>query len=322
MGKDDSLGVDYQYLVTGVNALSRAHRVKPMAGHLGAAVIAGYFIGEQQPGLDPIVFAGIESELDRIILGESVFSPQAGAAITVSEMFAPYEKEMGHKESIDAIAQALSRNIDETHESGHNVIFASIAIRALKDHPEFAAPSIVKGFSQLISNFDGTTPGSGYYGIERGRIDGSLVQPAMDQAFPPYAGLHSMVNGVFDELILRAAEKRQGYGGLVHIINHAAALCELARYGYQQLAIEGLRAHHQHVQLWRTLPNVEAEFGPETPVENAPWSPEYWRSGKLRPGNARLTHRIKTIYGFNVLADFCDDQTKTRQAKDMLRYLL
>ena len=33
------------------------------------------------------------------------------------------------------LAEVLSHNLDQPRESGHNVIFASIAIRALKGHP-------------------------------------------------------------------------------------------------------------------------------------------------------------------------------------------
>ena len=77
------------YLAKGLNAMSRAHRVNTMAGHLGAAVVAGYFIGEQHPNLDDKVYAGIEAELDRIIHGESVFSPTKDAPIAVAEMFKP-----------------------------------------------------------------------------------------------------------------------------------------------------------------------------------------------------------------------------------------
>ena len=85
--------VDLDYLEKGLNAMSRAHHVNTMAGHLGAAVVAGYFIAEQHPNLDDKVYAGIESELNRIIRGESVFSPRKDASITVAEMFTPFAKE-------------------------------------------------------------------------------------------------------------------------------------------------------------------------------------------------------------------------------------
>ena len=55
--------IDFDYLPRGLYAMARAHRVSAMSGHLGAAVVAGYFIGEQHPDLDEKVYTGIEAEL-------------------------------------------------------------------------------------------------------------------------------------------------------------------------------------------------------------------------------------------------------------------
>ncbi len=52
------------YLEKGLNALARAHHMSSMAGHLGASLIAGYYIGEQRPNLDPEVTKGIEGDLN------------------------------------------------------------------------------------------------------------------------------------------------------------------------------------------------------------------------------------------------------------------
>ncbi len=127
---------------------------------------------------------------------------------------------------------------------------------------------------------------------------------------------------VLDTLIQHAPERRQGFGGLWHVINHAAALSELAQYGYQELAITGLTAHHQHLQLWKTLPNVTDELGAETPTKYDPRLPVYWQSDDLRRDRARLTHRIKTFYGFDTLVKLVEDETKQEQGYDKLRYLM
>jgi hypothetical protein len=315
--------IDRDYLARGLCAMSRAHRVNPMAGHLGAAVIAGYFIGEQHPDLDAEVYAGIEAELQRIMRGESVFSPPADAPITVAEMFEPFAaKEQPQEDLIDGIADALAHNVDQARESGHNVIFAAIALRALRDHPEHATPSTTDGIRKLIAAFDNATPGSGYYGKQRGRIDGSNVPLPEDAALPPYADLPAMASIVLDELIQHAPERRVGFGGLVHVINHAAALAELARYGYRELATNGLAAHRQHLRLFRTLPNVAAELGADTPTENDPRTPAFWQSGNIRRDGARLVHRIKTLYGFDTLIELVEDQYRRSLANDSLRYLM
>ena len=314
--------VDFDYLAKGLYALSRAHHVNTMAGHLGAAVLAGYFIAEQHPELDPQVCQGIEGELNRIIRGESAFSPGEKATISVAEMFEPSDREQPKEHLIDGIAEALTGNIDRARQSGHNVIFAAIAIRALKKHPEFATPSVTEGIRQLTLQFGDTTPGSGYYGQQRGRIDGREVLLPTDNAVPAYADLRAMANVVMDEVIEHASEHRQGFGGLWHVINHAAALAELARHGYPELATRGLAAHHQHIQLWKTLPDVSEELGPETPTEHDPRSAAFWQAEDIRRDRARLDHRIKTLYGFDALVDLVEDEQRRKQANCGLRFLM
>jgi hypothetical protein len=315
--------IDFGYLYKGLCGLASAHRARPMAGHLGAAVIAGYFFGEDQPDLDDAVHRGVEKELERIIRGEeSVWFDPKKSGITVADMFRPLPEETPQESLIATLAEALSRNLDQLRESGHNVIFASIALRALHDHPVYATPTIVHGIRKLIEGFNDAHPGRGYYGKERGWIVGNKVSLSEDDDFPPYQSEHDMARVVIDELIATASLRRQGFGGLWHVINHAAALVELSRFGYQELARTGLRAHRQHVRLWRSLPNVEAELGRMTRAEHDPRKPEFWATGALKRDEARLTHRIKTLYGFNVLLQLSDDQKQRKRASEAMLYLM
>jgi len=314
--------IDSGYLAKGLSAMARAHQVSAMAGHLGAAVVAGCFIAEQHPDLDDAVCEGIEGEMAQIIGGGSVFSPREGAKLSAPEMFEPFAAETPDESRINGIAEALEGNIDQTRQSGHNVIFASIAIRALRGHPELAIPAVVEGIRTLVACFDGGSPGSGYYGKEKGRIAGQNVPLPDDDALPPFADLVTMANTVVDDLIQHAAKNRSGFGGLWHVINHAAGLAELARYGYPELAAKGLAAHRQHVRLWRTLPDAAAEFGPETPTDHDPLTAAFWQSGQIRRERAHLTHRIKTMYGFDALISLVEDKTKRSRGRDRLRYLM
>ncbi|MEZ6123580.1 MAG: hypothetical protein R3C49_10430 [Planctomycetaceae bacterium] len=314
--------IAFDYLPKGLCALARAHQVSAMSGHLGAAVVAGYFIGERHPDLDDRVSTGIEAELDRIIRGESVFSPKKNAAISAAAMFEPFPKEVPQENLIDAIADALSRNIDRARESGHNVIFASIAIRALKDHSDLATPSIVDGICKLIAAFDHVSAGSGYYGKEKGRINGREVVLPNDDGIKPFPDLQAVANAVVDDLIQHVAQRREGFGGPWHIINHAAALAELAQQGYRDLAIKGLPAFHEHFRLFHTVPDISEEKGPETPTSDSPLTAAFWTPEKIRRERAHLTHRIKTIYGFDELSDLIESDSRRSQGADKLRYLM
>jgi hypothetical protein len=130
-----------------------------------------------------------------------------------------------------------------------------------------------------------------------------------------------MVDFVIDELIQSVSIRRQGFGGMWHIINHAAAITELSRYGYRDLARKGFAAHRQHVRLWRTLPDVKEELGALERSQADPRIGTYW-SGELKRDEARLTHRIKTLYGFYTILPFVEDEKKRTQAEDSLLYLM
>lgn len=314
--------VDFEYLYRGICGLAHAHPAGTMAGHLGAAVAAGYFIGEVQSELPDEIYRGIEGELDRVMKGEeAIWFNAKKAGITPEEMFQPFPEQPAATQQIPTIAAALQKNIGQMRQSGHNVIFASIAIRALHDHPDYATPQIVQGIDKLINGFNNASPGRGYYGKEKGWLTGNQVELKPDAAFPAYSGISQMVTVTINEMIATSSIKKQGFGGLWHIINHAAAITELDRFGYQKLAAEALPAHHRHIQLWRSLPDMESELGAVEKSEHDPRQPEYW-AGMLKRDEARLTHRIKTLYGYYTLRRYLENDAKRKQADEAFLYLM
>jgi len=314
--------INFKYLYTGLCGLANAHKAGTMAGHLGAAVVTGYFFGEDQNGLVDPVYRGVEGELERILRGEeAIWFNAAEIGLSPLELFQTLPTEPADAKLIPSIAQALAENGEQLIESGHNVIFASIAIRALSDHPEYATPTLVTGIRRLIESFKNAYPGRGYYGKERGWLKGDQVELAPDDSFPVYADLQELVNVTIAELIGTAPIRRQGFGGLWHVINHAAAITELDRYGHKPLAQRALAGHHAHVRLWRSLPDVSAELGPATKAALSPLAPEFWQ-GDLHRDQARLTHRIKTLYGFYTLMRHVTEATVRQQAEDAFLYLM
>ncbi len=314
--------IDFDYLYKGVCGIANAHQAGTMAGHLGAAVTAGYFFGEDQSDLPDEVFTGVQGELERVIGGEeAIWFNAKKAGVTPTELFEPFPKEKPSEELIKSIADALEKNVGQTRQSGHNVIFASIALRGLHDHPEFATPQIVTGIRKLIEGFNNAHPGRGYYGKKTGWLTGNQVELKPDDKFPAYQSLQQMVDVTIAELIATASVRKQGFGGLWHIVNHAAGITELDRFGYKQVAERGLPAHHQHIRLWRSLPDVKAELGATIKADHDPRQPAYWE-GMLKRDEARLTHRIKTLYGFYTLMRFIEDKATRKKAENAFLYLM
>ena len=165
-------------------------------------------------------------------------------------------------------------------------------------------------------------PGRGYYGKQRGWISGDKVSLPADDAFPDYDSEQAMVETVIDELIRSASIRRQGFGGLFHIINHAAGLTELSRCGFQHVARKGWAAHRHHLRLWRSLPDVELELGKLERSELDPRTPAYWDRTVSSQWSAWLTHRVKTLYGLHNLLRFVKDPAKRKAAETEFRYLM
>lgn len=314
--------IDFQYLTRGVYGLANAHQAGTMAGHLGAAVSAGYFWGEDLGDLPERVSRGVEAELERIIAGEeAIWFNAKKAGVTPTELFREFPTEAARPELIGTLDSAMRPIAGQLKQSGHDVIFAASAIRALHDHDELSTPSVISGLQKLIERFRPTSPGRGYYGKEKGWLIGSQVQLTEENNFPAYESIQQLAETTIRELIDTASMHRQGFGSLWHLINHAAAIVELDRFGHRELARLCLPAHHQHVRLWRTLPDLTEELGPVQKAEHDPRESVFW-DGMLRRDEARLTHRIKTLYGYNVLRQLLEDPAIIDQADDALLYLM
>jgi hypothetical protein len=48
----------------------------------------------------------------------------------------------------------------------------------------------------------------------------------------------------------------------------------------------------------------------------------YWTSGNIPYDRALLTHRVKTMFGFDELAAAVDEEAKEKAAYDKLRYVM
>ena len=66
--------INHTYLQKGLLATARSHQAGSIVSHLGASVLAGYYLGEDYPDLPTAVMKGIQGKLQRIIQGEEALS--------------------------------------------------------------------------------------------------------------------------------------------------------------------------------------------------------------------------------------------------------
>lgn len=316
--------IAYHYLERGIVGLGRANLAGSMSGHLGSSLLAGYFLGEMKPDLDPAVSFAIERDLERILSGEeAVWFDPAKTGVTVDGLFAVEEDtSQAGKGAAEQLAAALEPNLGRLRQSGHNVIFASLAMRALVGHPDLATVSRVDGATKLLSAFDTQGPGRGYLGKDRGWVSPKTTAEEDGLELPAYQDLEAMAVATFDLVIETAGERRRGYGDHFHLIDHAAALIDLADCGFPDLARKGIAAHREHFARLRGLPILEDELGKLVKAEIDPFSPDYWTRRESVQWEAWLTHRIKCLYGFVVVSRLVEDDKKREAARDALRYLM
>jgi len=131
-----------------------------------------------------------------------------------------------------------------------------------------------------------------------------------------------LANAMVDELIRTAAMHRRGFGSLFHVINHATALSELSRLGYRKLAKQGMKAHHRHLRLLRSLPELSVELGELKPAKHDPRTKKHWKEADSTQWGAHLTHEEKTVYGFFTLLRLIESKKKRNRAEEKFLYLM
>ena len=314
--------IDFSYLRRGLDGLANAHRAGSMAGHLGASLVAGYCCGEDHGDWPEAVCRGIEAELDRVVAGEeAIWFDARKAGGTPTQLFRPLPAAEPVADAQDVVVTSLKGNGLRLRQSGHNVIFATLALRAVHDHGDLATPAVMAGVRRLIAQFDHAHPGRGYYGKDIGWNNGATAERTGAGDLPAFRSVADMVAATVAELVASVGHRRQGFGGLWHLINHAAALTELVRFGHADLADRLLPAHHRHLRLWRSLPDVTGELGLLPRSAHDPREPAYWE-GTLKRDQARLTHRIKTLFGYHTLRGFVEDAGVRSRADEAFLHLM
>jgi hypothetical protein len=194
--------------------------------------------------------------------------------------------------------------------------------RNFQGHPSEATQDIVSGIEKLIRGFDKSGPGRGYYGKERGWINANDIVATKELTGVSYKTEGEMVEKVIDELIENGSLRRRGFGGLFHLINHTAALISLSQLGFNDLAQAGIPAHRHHLELIQRLPDLSVELGTLVRSTQKPDVPKYWTLKNSTQWSGWLTHRIKTIYGFQTLLEWIDETSKKRKAEEQFLYLM
>lgn len=275
--------MDDRYLLSGLDAMARAPgRDYFRDGHLGASVIAAYYLCREQ-ALDPDTQGAIRSRIDAELLPEPIFSP------------AP--EEPADEKLLTTIQDALADGADDLREAGHNVIFTAAASKAFARRPDAATPFRVEGIAALIRSFHVS----------------EAPDPKPDDGIPTLDDEEAFVEFLFREFLRTAAAySGRGHGWTGHLLTFGHALLELKALGLPSLADRARGAFRRYVARVRAGPlDGDRPMPDHPPSPHTPLGRAYWE--RRRSVRAGLGHAFKYAYSFyNLLGRLRDEELEAR----------
>jgi hypothetical protein len=281
------------------------------AAHWGAGVLAGYYLCREN-NLNEETVAGIKKQLDAVIKLNA-------------EQFAPLRNETADQGLIEAVPEALLPTVQGgLREHGHAVIFTSLSIKALRDLPAMAQPTLVAALCGLIQQI-------GKQNIEK--PNGDLIPQ-------PYASTQTMIEATFDSLVRfkgllgRPSVMRPNF---THMMTHTEALMNLDEMGYSKLAKAGHAGHQVHISA--PVPQIPSsiDMSDDQASLSSVMSKGYWNDIKNldqwnRKGNPvdnrngywiAKGHLFKVLYSYHRLIGRVTDIEKVKLCSKILleRYI-
>lgn len=260
--------------------MAGAHRKGWASAHHGAAVIAAhYFLVDND--LDERAARALRAQVDAYV---------AHNAAEFADL------EIGRERtSVAPVVEELGLHVGELRTGGHDAIYASLALRVLREHPEWTTVPVVEGLVATLRDF-----------VETQR---AWHPTAFQEQNPlkPYRDGEDLA-AVTLRAMLRpwSVVLDQGCGNVVHWITYADALITLEDLGLEPLAREGFRAHQLYVNrpVWD-----DGRAEPETVAID--WTgAEYWESERPRApqgGTWFFGHAFKLPYSLFRLLRRADD---------------
>lgn len=307
-GKGTShVSLDDSYLEKGLIGMARSKGW--FNAHLGAAVLAGYYMCQENRLSDGTV-AGIKKQLDTLI---EIHKDQ----------FAPFPKLVADKSLIEEVPTSLAPAVEGgLRAHGHAVIYTALSTRALRDVPHMSCSPIIR----RICAHNGVI---------------AKKKPESPRVPSDYADTQVMVEALFDSLARfkplwgRPSVRRPNF---THMTTHTEALMTLEGLGYTNLVKTGQLGHQAHIS--EPVPDFDPNEHPlekhrvklEDVMSEGFWENEEnqkqwkgaWNATNNRNGYwVAFGHLFKVLYSYNRLIGRIEDKEKVRLCSEILleRYI-
>ncbi|MCB1232979.1 MAG: hypothetical protein KDN19_22230 [Verrucomicrobiae bacterium] len=286
--------LDDSYLEKGLTGMARSKGW--FNAHLGAAVLAGYYLCRENSFSDALV-ASIGEQLDGLIRAHE-------------KQFTPFGNLSGDESLIEKVPASLRPAVEGgLRAHGHAVIYTALSVRAMRDAPNLADPRII----QLLESHNAEI---------------AKKQPKKPEIRKDYADTQAMIEALFDSLsrfeplLGRPSVERPNF---THMTTHTEALMTLDSMGYQELVKTGQLGHQAHIgepvptfdpaehpldERISTLAHVMSEEFWQDEENLAEWN-QPWNM-KKNPNGYWLAfgHLFKVLYSYHRLIGHIEDKEK------------
>lgn len=271
--------LDKSYLEKGITCLCRAMDKSFWVAHFGCAVIAAYYFVEEN-NLDNEVSAAISDQMDLLMK-------------RYNHLFMPFNIQSPMIATSSMIAERLDGNMGVLRAWGHNVIYASLGMKALNDVPHMKTSFVIDRIVNLVAAFDNEEQGL-EWAAENQDDDALQFEPGKDYS--------DLIKLVLEEVtgfdVLYDCDKHKGQVG--HLLTHTHALLDLAGMGYENLTKKGLGPLFSHFQTVRNMRRLNLKVDAPLCVKKTigPFIPEYWKSNFGKGDGWDYGHTFKFPFSF------------------------
>lgn len=297
--------MDRSLLERGLAVISACRRTTGdiWEAHFGAAAIAAYcFVREN--GISGSLAKTIEAQAHRMVAGhlrdgQDGSSRRDGAS---SEMKLQFAERM--------IVEALDETIDELHWVGHNVIYAALSLKAMRELGGWGTEEEVGGIADLIRAFKGKIPGRSWIGFTASEVKRLPVE-ALRAAEPAENG-RELSKLVLRELAaFRTIYRAEAHHDLIgHMLTFSHSLALLDELGCKGLFDRGLTPLFKLIAVLRTTRDLApgepirlvspVDSEPLAPASPSPWlptEPAFWERDR-RQDDWDFGHAFKFPFSF------------------------
>jgi hypothetical protein len=280
------------YFIAGLDALSGIyppgshHQAGFGMAHYSAALISGSYL-IQDALIEPEAIPVMRSLLDKTWMGWDAMAPQPDEAPS--------------PELLERYLAALQASFGTSDYAGHHVIFASLALRVLRQLPRTITHRRITGLLNMTEVFP-------------------PVQPRM----APSSDVSPHHPGAFCNEVLTAflAETETANGPRGHLLTFGCAVLDLHALGYTHLARTAELGFRDFMSQSQGQPKASPELKQVSGQALNPESAAFWRS---RPEDYLMQfigHYIKYPYAFLTLEAKATDAGIKAEARRRLHWVL